>query len=234
MPFFGSTSMVLAVVAFAFGGFAAWYVISRFPRRVLRREERLAVQTVVERVRAVGKLVGLEVCAKEIATATSGWAWLPPILLSQARLAMIFNFEKQYTVDLARVGPDDVRDLGAGRFSLRLPPIQGSLRLIDVTPYDIQSAKVLGLLDLVAMNADRQKDLMRKAQQQAAELYESSDERYLSAARLSVERHLAALMELFGVEVQVQWADQTRQVAPALTRSLPAAAAPRAPALAAG
>jgi len=203
----GSPSVVLAVVAFVLGGLAAWVVVSRLPRRAFRREDRVGIQTVVERVRAVGKLVGLEVCAKEIATATSGWAWLPPILLSQARLAMIFHFEKQYTVDLARVGPEDVRELSRGRFSMRLPPIQGSLRLIDVTPYDIQAAKVLGLLDLVSMTADRQKDLMRKAQQQAAELYEASDERYLSAARLSVERHLRSLMELFGVDVEVAWHD---------------------------
>ena len=203
-----SPSVVLAAVAFVFGGIAAWLVVSRVGgRRPFRREDRVGIQTVVERVRAVGKLVGLEVCAKEIATATSGWAWLPPIVLSQARLAMIFNFEKQYSVDLAKVGPDDVRELGTGRYSLRLPPIRGSLRLIDVTPYDIQAAKVLGLLDLVSMTADRQKDLMRKAQQQAAELYEASDERYLSAARLSVERHLRSLMELFGVEVEVQWHD---------------------------
>ncbi len=210
-----SPSVVLAAVTFVFGGLAAWLVVSRVGgRRPFRREDRLGIQTVVERVRAVGKLVGLEVCAKEIATATSGWAWLPPILLSQARLAMIFHFEKQYTVDLSRVGPNDVRDLGQGRFSLRLPPIQGSLRLIDVTPYDIQAAKVLGLLDLVSMTADRQKDLMRKAQQQAAELYEASDERYLSAARLSVERHLRALMELFGVEVDVLWQDAVGQDKP--------------------
>jgi hypothetical protein len=224
-----SPSTVLAAVAFVFGGFAAWFLITRFPRRAFRREDRLAIQTVVERVRAVGKLVGLEVCAKEIATATSGWAWLPPLLLSQARLAMIFHFEKQYTVDLGRVGPDDVRDLGQGRFSLRLPPIQGSLRLIDVTPYDIQGAKVLGLLDLVSMTADRQKDLMRKAQHQAAELYESSDERYLAAARMSVERHLRALMELFGVEIQIEWAEASPRIAPVEVRALPA---PRAVAMA--
>jgi hypothetical protein len=153
----------------------------------------------------VGKLVGLEVCAKEIATATSGWAWLPPLLLSQARLAMIFNFEKQYTVDLSLVEPEDVQEVGVGRFRLTLPPMQGHLRLLDVTPYDIQSAKVLGLLDLVAMTADRQKDLMRKAQQQAASLYEQNDERYLAQARVSVERHLRSLLELFGIEVEVRW-----------------------------
>jgi hypothetical protein len=208
----GSDSLVLAVVAFAFGGAVAWFIVSRLRRRTAARfkEDRVGVQTVVERVRAVGKLVGLEVCAKEIATATSGWAWLPPIVLSQARLAMIFNFEKQYVVDLSRIGPADVEELGDGRFRVYLPPIEGQLRLLDVVPYDIQAAKVLGLLDLVSMTADRQKDLMRKAQHQAAELYDTNDARYLAAAQMSVERHLRSLMDLFGVEVDVLWQDAER------------------------
>jgi hypothetical protein len=144
---------------------------------------------------------------------------MPPVLLSQARLAMIFHFEKQYSVDLSAIDPADIQDLGDGRFRVSLPPIQGNLRLLDVVPYDIQAAKVLGLLDLVSMTADRQKDLMRKAQQQAAELYGTNDARYLSAARLSVERHLRALMDLFGVEVDVLW--QRDGTIPALPAASP-------------
>ena len=211
MLFPSSTSVVLAVVAFSFGGVVAWMLLSRLSGRgKARRGDRTRVETVVERVRAVGKLVGLEVCAKEIATATSGWAWLPPLVLSQARLAMIFNFEKQYSVDLSNIRDEDVRDLGGGRYVLRLPPIQGNLRLLDVIPYDIQSAKVLGLLDLVSMTAERQKDLMKRAQHQAAALYEANDERYLSQARFSVERHLRSFMDLFGVEVEVRWSDPVK------------------------
>lgn len=224
MPLPGSTALVLALVAFAFGGAAVWFISSRFKSGSRLREDRIVIQTVVERVRAVGKLVGLEVCAKEIATATSGWAWMPPLVLSQARLAMIFNFEKQYTVDLGRVQPEDVRDLGGGRYSLTLPPVHGSLRLIDVTPYDIQGAKVLGLLDLVSMTADRQKDLMRRAQQQAAAMYESSDDRYLGQARQSIERHLRSLMELFGVEIEVRWAEPVATARLAEPEGVPAAA----------
>jgi hypothetical protein len=208
MPLSGSTALILAAMAFTLGGIAAWYVASRLLRRPRWREDRIYVQTVIERVRAVGKLIGLEVCAKEIATATSGWAWMPPIVLSQARLAMIFNFEKQYWVDLSQVGPEDIRDLGRGRFRLTLPRIQGSMRLIDVTPYDIQAAKVLGLLDLVSMTAERQKELMRRAQQQAASLYAESDAKYLEQARLSLERHLRSLMELFGIALELEWAER--------------------------
>src|SRR5580765_5199491 len=110
-----SDAVVLAGVAFAFGGVAAWLVLGRLRRLSVRARsapERVGVQTVVERVRAVGKLVGLEVFAKEIATATSGWAWMPPVLLSQARLAMIFHFEKQYWVDLSAIGEGDVEERG--------------------------------------------------------------------------------------------------------------------------
>src|SRR5690606_34186635 len=94
--------------------------------RVFRRksETRIFVQTIAERVRSVGKLVGLEVLSKEIVTQTKGLGWLPPLVLSQARLAMIFYFEKQYYVDLSRVQPEDVTFLGGNRYRLRLPPIE--------------------------------------------------------------------------------------------------------------
>ncbi|HYE02276.1 MAG TPA: DUF4230 domain-containing protein [Phycisphaerales bacterium] len=213
MPGSGTLAWATALILGAGLGFiGAWFLARALGRF---RQDRIVVQSIAERVRAVGKLVGLEVCAKEIATATSGFAWLPPILLSQARLAMIFNFEKQYSVDLGRVKPDDVQDLGEGRYRLRLPPLEGTMRLTDVTPYDIQSGRVLGLVDLIPMTADRQRDLMRRAQQQAAELYRSHDERYHLEARLSIERHLRALLELFGVRVEISWADAASSGDPA-------------------
>ncbi|MBX3359586.1 MAG: DUF4230 domain-containing protein [Phycisphaeraceae bacterium] len=211
------TPLILIGTGLALGGLGVWFVTRKFRgwSGSRRRQERIVTQTIAERVRAVGKLVALEVFAKEIATATTGWAWLPPLLLSQARLAMIFNFEKQYFVDLSRVRTEDVERLepevaagvptGGGRFRVRLPKIEGSLRTIDITPYDIQNARVLGLLDVIPMTADRQRDLMKRAQEQAAELYKSNDERYLREAKLSAERHLKSLMELFGVRVEVVW-----------------------------
>lgn len=169
------------------------------PLKVIRTE------TLAERVRAVGKLVGLEVHAKEIATSTKGWSWVPPLLLSQAKIAMIFHFEKQYFVDLTRIGPKDVVDLGGGRFKLHLPAIGGTLRLTDVTPYDIQAGRVLGLIDVIQMNAQTQNELMRTAQDQAAQLYEKAETRYVGEAQRSIERQLASLLELFDAQVQIDW-----------------------------
>ena len=166
----------------------------------------VGAEVIAERVRAVGKLVGLEVHAKEIATSTKGWDWLPPILLSQAKIAMIFAFEKQYYVDLQRVTPADIEELGAGRFRVRLPEVEGALRLVDVQPYDIQAGRILGLLDVIQMNAKTQKELMRAAQDQAGALFKSSEGKYLLEARRSCQTHLESLLGMFGVRVDVAWA----------------------------
>ncbi len=176
--------------------------------------DKISLRMLTERVRAVGKLVGLEVHAKEIATATTGWNWLPPILLSQAKIAMIFQFEKQYAVELGAITESDVEDLGDGRFRVTLPPIVGSLRLMDVEPYDIQQGRVLGLVDVINMNAERQSLLMKTAQTQAAELFEKNDERYEAQARDAIERQLHSIAKLFEGSLEIHWREQSVRTQP--------------------
>ena len=171
--------------------------------------------TVAERIRSVGKLVGLEVHAKEIATSTKGWSWLPPILLSQAKVAMIFHFEKQYFADLSKLRARDVQllengsDPGSDRpvYLLRLPPVEGALRLTEVTPYDIQAGRIMGLIDVIQMDAPTQTELMKAAQVQAAELFQRAESRYIQSAQRSIENHLEALLQLFDVSVRVEWGE---------------------------
>lgn len=198
--------LILLVLGLLLGGVLVFLVL----RRVGSKAPMTAVTsaTIADRVRAVGRLVGLEVSAKEIATSTKGWSWMPPILLSQARVAMIFHFEKQYSVDLARVREADVERVGEGKYRVRLPRIEGALRLLDVEPYDIQAGRVLGLLDIIQVNAATQKDLMKHAQGQASELFEKYDPRYRSEAMASVERHLTSLLALFGIEVECVWREE--------------------------
>ncbi len=206
------TMLVILAGALCLGGVLVFLTMRFFRSGQHKPQTTTDLRLITERVRAVGKLVGLEVHAKEIATAKRGWSWIPPILMTQAKLAMIFQFEKQYAVELGLVTQDHVEDMGSGRFRLTLPPIQGSLRLVDVVPYDIQQGRVLGLLDVIAMNADRQAELMKVAQQQAAELFDRSDERYSAQARDAVERQLRSLLGLFDVELEVLWSEpRTRE-----------------------
>lgn len=209
--------IVCLMLACALGGVAiAWAVTTLRRGRRGGGIDRIELRMLTERVRAVGRLVGLEVHAKEIATATRGWNWLPPILLSQAKIAMIFQFEKQYSVELGSLGEGDVKDLGDGRFRVELPPISGSLRLMDVEPYDIQQGRVLGLLDVINMNAERQGELMRTAQTQAAELFEKNDPRYFAQARDSIERQLHSIARLFDIRLEIEWRSQPKAGQPRL------------------
>jgi hypothetical protein len=203
---------------------------------LLRKKSRAAPvqsvssRTIAEKVRSVGKLVGVEVHAKEITTSTKGWSWIPSLLLSQARLAMIFHFEKQYYVDLSRLRFADVAELPdagdgpaatpfaglpgapgaahAPRYRVVMPPIEGSLRLTEIEPYDIQAGRVLGLVDVIQMDARTQKELMNDAQEQAASLFQKSESRYIDAAQRSIAAHLEALLSLFGVQAIVEWPER--------------------------
>ncbi len=201
---------ILLIIALSFaaiiGAIAVFFAINALKRgRKGTSIDKISLRMITERVRAVGKLVGLEVHAKEIATATTGWNWLPPILLSQAKVAMIFQFEKQYAVELGSITESDVQDLGEGRFRVTLPAIVGSLRLMDVEPYDIQQGRVLGLIDVINMNADRQSQLMRTAQTQASELFEKNDDRYETQARDAIERQLHSIAKLFDGKLEIHW-----------------------------
>lgn len=214
--------VLLALVVGAVGAGAAVYFLGR------AAPERREIHAIAEQVRSVGKLIGLEVHAKEIATAKKGWSWMPQIVLSQARLAMIFQFEKQYFVDLAAIRPEHISrsfgGSGAGveRVRITMPPIQGSLRLMEVKPYDIQTGKALGLVDVIPMNAERQGALMEEAQTQASGLFEKSDERYQAQAIDSIERNIRSLLGLTGAAVDFVWpslqaaSDEIDAVEPAL------------------
>jgi hypothetical protein len=57
------------------------------------------------------------------------------------------------------------------------------------------------------MKADAQGDLMKRAQLQAAELFEAADQRYHDEARRSIQKQLIALLALFDAEVDVLWKD---------------------------
>lgn len=200
------TELLLVLCGLAIGGLLAIVILrARGGKAGVQIEVRGAM--VADRVRAVGRLVGFEVHAKEIATSTKGWSWVPPLILSQARLAMIFTFEKQYAVDLTRLTDDDVEIMGPGRYRITLPELEGLLRLTDVQPYDIQAGRILGLLDVIQMDAQTQGKLMDAAQEQAATLYDKHEGRYMTEARRSIERQVESLMRLVGVEAVVQWRD---------------------------
>ena len=205
------TQLILLITGIVIGAVALWLARRAFAKDPTSHTT-IETTTVVDRVRSVGRLVGLEVSAKEIATSARGLPWLPPAILSKARLAMIFQFEKQYAIDLARITEDDLRQTRNGAWTITLPPIEGALRLVDVTPYDIAAGKILGLFDVIPMDARAQKQLMCSAQEQAASIYAENEHRYTAEAQRSIESQLTALLSMLGVEIEFQWAEQDQPV----------------------
>ncbi|MCB9838389.1 MAG: DUF4230 domain-containing protein [Phycisphaeraceae bacterium] len=205
------TELILLIAGIAIGVAALWLARRAFARNSSSHTT-IETTTVVDRVRSVGRLVGLEVSAKEIATSTRGLPWLPPAILSKARLAMIFQFEKQYAVDLTEIGAGDVRCARSGVWTVTLPPVEGRLRLTDVTPYDISAGKALGLFDVIPMDAKAQKQLMCSAQEQASSIYAQNEPRYAAEARRSIESQLTALLSMLDVSVELRWREGLTRV----------------------
>lgn len=217
-----TVALVLVVLGGVIGVIAAMK-LGVWRRGKVKTVDRVVTQHITERVRSVGRLVALEVCAKEIATATSGIAdgWLPPVLLSPARMAIIFQFRKQYFVDLSAIGAEHVQDLPdvlderrrrmglspARRVRVKLPALQGELALASMTPYDIQAGRILGLVDIIPMNADRQSALMARAQEHAAKVFDDQDGAYKAQAAAAVETQLRSLLGLMGVELELVWSE---------------------------
>ncbi|MCA9282329.1 MAG: DUF4230 domain-containing protein [Phycisphaeraceae bacterium] len=201
---------LLVITGVVLGGIIAFLLVRKLGKGAPVRTTTL--DAVVDQVRAVGKLVGLEVHAKEIATSTKGWSWVPQLLLSQAKVAMIFFFEKQYFIDLSKLTKRDVRDMGDGKYVVILPKLEGHLRLVDLKPYDVQAGRILGLLDVIQMTAETQDKLMRDAQRDASSLFERHEDRYIAEAHRSVERQLKALMRLVDADVSFEWRTLTGEV----------------------
>jgi len=200
------TELILLTAGIAIGIASLWLARRAFTRNASSHTT-IETTMVVDRVRSVGRLVGLEVSAKEIATSTRGLPWLPPAILSKARLAMIFQFEKQYAVDLTRIDEGDIRRSRTGAWLVTLPAIEGALRLADITPYDISAGKALGLFDVIPMDAKAQKQLMCSAHEQASSIYAENEPRYTVEAQRSIESQLTALLSMLGVEVRFQWSE---------------------------
>ncbi|MHC4976461.1 MAG: DUF4230 domain-containing protein [Planctomycetota bacterium] len=201
------------LVVFAIGlssGLAGLFVLKRaFSRK--RVSTTIHAHAVIDRVRETGRLVGLDVRAKEIATSTQGWGMMPALFFTQAKVAMIFEFEKQYAVDLSKIGEGDVERVGQDRVVIHLPRVESSLRLLSLTPYDIQAGRVLGLVDGIPMNAERQASLMDVARKQAVEVFEEADARYAAQAQRSIENRLRSVLRMSGVDAEFVW-EQVEEV----------------------
>jgi len=203
---------ILSVAALAGGaGWLAARFVFRRGRRVRSKGPRVTCSGVTQRVASVGRFVALEVTAKEIATASTGPQWLPPVLLTRAKVAMIFHFRHEYALDLAALSQGDITTTRSGRVRLRMPELKANTVLVDLEPYDIQSGKIFGLIEVIPMGAARQRTLMAAARKQAGTITEEDDQSQRAMARASAEKHIRRMLGHAHLAVEFDWSRSLQQ-----------------------
>jgi hypothetical protein len=156
---------------------------------------------VIHRLRGVGRLVALEVGAKEIITVTEG----EDTFWGRARkLIMVFTFQIQYSCDL-RSADVTVEPDGEGRFRVCLPPVERLTCLVDQQHHHDQAGSSwFGLVQKPFSAAERDA-LWHKARTQAEEAAGAGGG-HLEIAERQVISILTALFAPTGVQIEVEFA----------------------------
>ena len=182
----------------------------RMRGRKARRELEVHVHASIEEMRSVGELVVFKMITKEIVTAADHWlgdfgkrylTWL----LSNKKMAMIFEFEIDFRYDLRSSG-FVIEPAGGGAFRLQMPDCFYQTHIRDVFFYDEQSSKLLPWLipDLLnrafgpGFNESDKNRLKEEARQQAGMMAKDFVERMRSEVQGSARKTMETLGRAFG------------------------------------
>jgi hypothetical protein len=199
----------------ALAGFTAGIIaVLLFRRRGQKglRGADVHVHASIEELRSVGELVVFKMITKEIVTAAEHWfgdfgrrylTWL----LSNKKMAMIFEFEIDFRYDL-RSNEFIIEQTGQGEYRLRMPKCFYQTHIRDVSFYDEQSSKLLPWLIPDLLNrafgpgfteADKNR-LKEEAKQQAGLMAKSFVDKMRSEVQSSAKQTLETLARAFGAD----------------------------------
>jgi hypothetical protein len=199
----------------AIAGFVAAVVIVVFLKRRGRKGlsgSEVHVHASIEELRSVGELVAFKMITKEIVTAAEHWfgdfgnrylTWL----LSNKKMAMIFEFEIDFRYDL-RSREFVIEQTGDRQYQLRMPKCFYQTHIRDVSFYDEQSSKLLPWLIPDLLNrafgpgfteTDKNR-LKEEAKQQAGHMAEHFVGKMRSEVQNSAKQTLETLAKAFGAD----------------------------------
>ena len=168
------------------------------------------VHSTIEGMRTIGELAVYRVFTKEIVTQSDhSWgdfgerylSWL----LTRKKMVMIFEFEIEFRFDL-RDPRFRIEDLGAGAFRMHMPPASHDVRILDISVYDEQKARVLPWLlpDLLngfvagAFNEQDKNRLISAARHHAEQRAAEQIRKLQADLRASAESTLRSVARGFG------------------------------------
>jgi hypothetical protein len=137
--------LILAVILVFAGAAAAWLLL-RGRRDKTPALERTIYST-IQQLRSIGQLSVFKAVTKEIVTETDhSWgsfgkkylSWV----LSQKKMAMIFEFEIDFRYDLRRA-EFQIVETGDAAYKLTLPPCMYEVHIRDIRFYDEQGSKFM-------------------------------------------------------------------------------------------
>ncbi len=137
--------LLLAIVLVFAGGVAAWWWMRGRGAKAPAAER--TIYSTMQQLRSIGQLSVFKAVTKEIVTETDhSWgsfgkkylSWV----LSQKKMAMIFEFEIDFRYDLRR--PEfQIVETGPGAYRLTLPPCLYEVHIRDIRFYDEQGSKFM-------------------------------------------------------------------------------------------
>jgi hypothetical protein len=164
----------------------------------------------IEQLRSVGELVVFKMITKEIVTAADHWfgqwgkryfTWL----LSEKKMAMIFEFEIDFRYDL-RSRDFVIEQTGEGEYRLGMPKCFYDIHIRDVSFYDEQSSKLLPWLIPDLLNrafgpgfSESDKNMLKEeAKQQASHIAGDFVDKLRSEVQGSARQTLETLGKALG------------------------------------
>jgi len=190
----------------------AVFVVFKRRAKTARPRGEVHVYPSIEELRSVGELVAFKMITKEIVTAADHWFgqwgrrylnWL----LSEKKMAMIFEFEIDFRYDL-RSNDFVIEQTGEGEYRLGMPKCIYQTHIRDVSFYDEQSSKLLPWLipDLLnrafgpGFNETDKNKLKEEAKQQAAHMASDFVDKMRSEVQSSAKQTLETLGKALGAQ----------------------------------
>lgn len=137
--------LLIALVLLLAGAAGAWWILRKRGARAPSAER--TIYSTIQQLRSIGQLSVFKAVTKEIVTETDhSWgafgkkylSWV----LSQKKMAMIFEFEIDFRYDL-RSAQFQIAETGESSYRLTLPPCQYEVHIRDIRFYDEQGSKLM-------------------------------------------------------------------------------------------
>lgn len=187
----------------------AWLTARRRPRAPAAE---VTIYSTIQQLRTIGQLSVFKAVTKEIVTETDhSWgafgkkylSWV----LSQKKMAMIFEFEIDFRYDLRR--PEfQIAETAPGAFQLTLPPCTYEVHIRDIRFYDEQGAKFMPWLvpDLLngflgaGFSEEDKNNLVRSAKSHAEKEARKLIDTLQNEVQASARAVLQSIGKAFGAE----------------------------------